>query len=103
MAKGFLDGYKTYDTTGGFGDPDKWRNAFNERMTEDEARRVLINAEKSPYEILGVPPTAAIAAIKKAFRILINEWHPDKNQHRISEAEEISKRLIAAYSLLTNP
>jgi len=28
MARGFLDGYKTYDDSGGRGSPDEWRAAF---------------------------------------------------------------------------
>lgn len=102
MAKGFLDGYKTYDTSGGFGSPKQWRKAFTERMGKEEAEAVLNSQEQTPYEILGVPATATQAQIKKAFRQLITEWHPDRNQHRTEEAEEMSKKIIAAYSLLAD-
>ena len=31
--KGFLDGYKTYDPSiEGYGNPEKWKHAFNQRM-----------------------------------------------------------------------
>ncbi|WP_276484770.1 J domain-containing protein [Paraflavitalea pollutisoli] len=102
MAKGFLDGYKTYDTTGGHGHPGKWKSAFRQRMSTEDARQILNKEQDTPYSILGIAATATKTEIKKAFRELINQWHPDKNQHRIEEAEHMSKKIIAAYSLLTN-
>lgn len=101
MAKrGILDGYKTYDTSGGFGNPDKWRKTFKDRMTEGEAQELLQHQTQTPYQILGLPDRASQAEIKAAFRRLITEWHPDKNQHRLTEAEERSKQIIAAYTIL---
>ncbi|MCF3109586.1 J domain-containing protein [Niabella sp. CC-SYL272] len=100
--KGILDGYKTYDTSGGFGNAKQWREAFRERFSKKEAEEVLQGQELTPYQILGVSPNASQADVKKAFRGLIAEWHPDHNQHRIAEAEEMSKKILAAYSLLTH-
>lgn len=102
MAKGFLDGYKTYDTNDGYGNARKWRSGFKERMSKEDAEKILSDQDKNPYEILGVLPSDSAATIKKAFRKLISEWHPDLNQHRIEEAEEMSKKIIAAYSIV-NP
>ncbi len=102
MAKGFLDGYQTYDTSGGFGNPDKWRSAFKQRMSREDAQRILHDAAQTPYDVLGLQPGATAAAIKKAFRQLITTWHPDKNQDRIEEAEAMSKKIIAAYTILSN-
>lgn len=102
MAKGFLDGYRTYDTSKGYGDPKQWRQAFNQRMSKEDAEVIIQGQEQTPYDILGIKAGATQAEIKKAFRKLITEWHPDRNQHRLTEAEEMSKRIIAAYSILTN-
>jgi DnaJ-class molecular chaperone len=102
MGKGFLDGYKTYDTTKGFGNPIEWQKAFKSRMGKEEAETILQGQEQTPYEILGVATVATQTEIKKAYRKMIMVWHPDLNQHRLSEAEEMSKKIIAAYSLLTN-
>lgn len=101
MGKGFLDGYKTYDTSNGFGNARKWQEAFQQRINKDDAKRILKDQNETPHQILGVKKNATSAEIKKAFRRLISEWHPDKNQHRLKEAEEMSKKIIAAYSILT--
>ncbi|RKE47147.1 J domain-containing protein [Sphingobacterium detergens] len=99
--KGFLDGYKTYDTSQGYGSSKKWRSAFNERFSKQEAETIIGNEKQTPYQILGIKHGATKSEIKKAFRALVTEWHPDLNQHRLQEAEEMSKKIIAAYSLLS--
>lgn len=98
--KGFLDGYKTYDASKGFGNSKKWRNALHERMSREDAEYLLKRDKDTPYGILGIYSDASQAEIKTAFRKKIAEWHPDRNQHRVEEAEEQSKRIIAAYTLL---
>jgi DnaJ-class molecular chaperone len=101
MAKDFLGGYNTYDTSNGFGNKAKWQKAFQQRMTKDDARALLKEKAETPYSLLGVEATASQDAIKKAFRKLIMQWHPDRNADRLQEAEEMTKKLIAAYTLLT--
>ncbi|MEN5232443.1 J domain-containing protein [Sphingobacterium faecium] len=100
--KGFLEGYKTYDTTAGFGNFKKWKSSFKERMTKDDAAHILKDSKDSPYAILDVLPNATYEIIKKAFRKKIREWHPDKNQDRVFEAEQQSRKIIAAYTHLTS-
>lgn len=103
MAKrGFLDGYKTYDTSKGYGDPGKWRSAFRSRMNADEAKAILDRTGESPYTILGVSTNATIAEIKNAYRTKMKQWHPDNNQHQVEEAVEMAKKLSLAYAIL-NP
>lgn len=53
------------------------------------------------YEVLGVPPTAAPKEIKKAYRKLANEWHPDKNKS--PDAEEKFKQINEANEILSDP
>lgn len=101
MAKGFLNGYKTYDTSKGFGNARKWRQSFQQRMNKEEATAILTAQPQTPLEVLGLSVDASPDAIKKAFRQLIMQWHPDKNPDRKQEAEEMSRQIIAAYSLLT--
>jgi molecular chaperone DnaJ len=54
------------------------------------------------YEVLGVDRGADEAQIKKAFRGLARELHPDVNAHD-PEAEEKFKEAAAAYEVLSDP
>jgi DnaJ-class molecular chaperone len=102
MGKGFLDGYKTYDTNNGFGNAKRWRRALYEKMSHDEAKVIIDQQNESPYTILNIPIEVSEYEIKKAFRKLITKWHPDKNPGQQNLAEEMSKKIIAAYTFLTS-
>lgn len=54
-----------------------------------------------PYEVLGVPRDADDAQIKKAFRRLARELHPDNND--APDAEERFKDAATAYEILSDP
>src|SRR5689334_5753571 len=54
------------------------------------------------YDVLGVGRDADEAAIKKAFRKLARELHPDVNSHD-PEAEEKFKEAAEAYEVLSDP
>jgi molecular chaperone DnaJ len=53
------------------------------------------------YEVLGVPRTAGEGDVKKAFRRLARELHPDANQGD-PHAEEKFKELAEAYEVLSD-
>ncbi|MBI4383240.1 MAG: J domain-containing protein [Nitrospinae bacterium] len=59
-------------------------------------------ATKDYYKILGVPKNAADQEIKKAFRKLAMEHHPDHNRDD-PEAEEKFKEITEAYGVLMDP
>src|SRR4051794_26323808 len=54
------------------------------------------------YEVLGVDRSASDTEIKKAFRGLARELHPDVNDHD-PEAEEKFKAAAEAYEVLSDP
>jgi len=53
------------------------------------------------YTVLGVPRDASEAAIKKAYRKLAMESHPDRNKE--ADAEERFKEITEAYEVLRDP
>jgi molecular chaperone DnaJ len=55
------------------------------------------------YELLGVGRTASADDIKKAFRKLAMEHHPDRNQANKADAEKKFKELNHAYDVLKDP
>jgi molecular chaperone DnaJ len=57
---------------------------------------------RDPYEVLGVGRDADETAIKKAFRKLARELHPDVNAHD-PDAEEKFKEAAEAYEILNDP
>jgi molecular chaperone DnaJ len=54
------------------------------------------------YDILGVTPQATDAELKKAFRTLAMQYHPDRNQGD-KQAEERFKEVNEAYAVLSDP
>jgi DnaJ-class molecular chaperone len=56
---------------------------------------------RDPYDILGVPKTAGEADIRKAFRKLAKQWHPDMKPGD-KQAEARFREINAAYDLLSD-
>eukprot|EP00931_Biecheleriopsis_adriatica_P101994 TRINITY_DN77032_c0_g1_i1.p1 TRINITY_DN77032_c0_g1~~TRINITY_DN77032_c0_g1_i1.p1 ORF type:complete len:551 (+),score=117.27 TRINITY_DN77032_c0_g1_i1:32-1654(+) len=64
-------------------------------------------ADPKFYKLLGVKETATDAELKKAYRKLALEWHPDKQVGKSDEekkaAEDKFKEISAAYDTLSDP
>ncbi|XP_060898036.1 dnaJ homolog subfamily C member 16-like [Labrus mixtus] len=58
------------------------------------------SSESDPYKILGVSRSASQAEIKKAYKNLAKEWHPDKNKD--PKAEDMFIKVSKSYEILSN-
>jgi len=54
------------------------------------------------YQVLGVSPTATNEEIKKAYRKLALQYHPDVNSNK-NISEDTFRNIQEAYSVLSNP
>ncbi|XP_059063813.1 dnaJ protein P58IPK homolog B isoform X2 [Cryptomeria japonica] len=71
---------------------------MNIREALQRAERSLkLSKRKDWYKILGVSNTASIAEIKRAYKKLALQWHPDKNVDNREEAEMKFREIAEAY------
>jgi molecular chaperone DnaJ len=61
----------------------------------------MATTERDYYEVLGVPRSADEAEIKRAFRALARELHPDVSD--APDAEQRFKEVVEAYEVLADP
>ncbi|XP_067443906.1 dnaJ homolog subfamily C member 16-like [Thunnus thynnus] len=57
-------------------------------------------SEHDPYKILGVSRSASQAEIKRAYKNLAKEWHPEKNKD--PNAEDMFIKVSKSYEILSN-
>ena len=63
----------------------------------------MATKSKDYYKILGVPKNAGDDDIKKAYRKLAMQYHPDRNAGKEEWANEKFKEINEAYAVLGNP
>jgi molecular chaperone DnaJ len=61
----------------------------------------VATTERDYYEILGLPRTASEQDVKRAFRKLARELHPDVSE--LPDADERFRQVAEAYEVLSNP
>lgn len=86
------------------------KTAAQQSPQDMEIRESLMRAEKALkmskrkdwYKILEVSKTASVSEIKRAYKKLALQWHPDKNVENREEAEAKFREIAAAYEVLSN-
>ncbi|KAI4318885.1 hypothetical protein MLD38_032542 [Melastoma candidum] len=63
-------------------------------------KALKMSRRKDWYKILGVSKTASVAEIKRAYKKLALQWHPDKNVDDREKAENKFREIAAAYEVL---
>ncbi|XP_050228647.1 dnaJ protein P58IPK homolog [Mercurialis annua] len=84
------------------------KSAAQQSPQDMNIREAYMRAEKALkmskrqdwYKILGVSKTSSIADIKRAYKKLALQWHPDKNVDKREEAEAKFREIAAAYEVL---
>lgn len=56
----------------------------------------------SYYDVLGVPRSASVEDIKRAYKKLSKKWHPDRNINNKEVAEDKFKEIAEAYGVLSD-
>jgi curved DNA-binding protein CbpA len=83
--------------------PDPWHGYIHGGQVNERPMRSAIGMPtRDPYELLGVSREASGDDVRKAYRRLAREHHPDANADD-PEAEERFKDIHQAYEVLSNP
>ena len=85
--------------------PERFRKRADPRPRSGSPSRILLarmaTTERDYYTVLGVERGATDAEIKRAFRKLAQQWHPDVNTD--PAAQERFKEINEAYQVLSDP
>ncbi|XP_058099341.1 uncharacterized protein LOC131243780 isoform X2 [Magnolia sinica] len=82
-----------------------WNSFCRYKNKKNNNRRIAVTVlrasfKESPYDVLGVPPSATPDQIKRAYRKLALKFHPDVNKE--ANAQEKFMRIKHAYNTLLN-
>jgi len=91
--KGFMDVYKHYDTSNGFGSRTEWRESFYERIGFEKAVELL--GETDPLVLFGLKSDATWEIVVSTYRKLARQNHPD-----LGGSKEMMQKINAAFEVL---
>jgi DnaJ like chaperone protein len=71
---------------------------FDERRFKSIRAQFVADADRDPYDVLGVDPTASMDEVRAAWRQLVRETHPDQMMARgvPEEAVKLAERRMVA-------
>ncbi len=84
-------------------------NNYNHSYNQNQQKQSYTASQstiENAYGVLGITPTASVAEIKKAYRRLMSQHHPDKLASRglpegmVKMAKEKTQQITAAYELI---
>ncbi|ETP30834.1 hypothetical protein F442_20229 [Phytophthora nicotianae P10297] len=76
---------------------------LTEEEEAEEKNQMETHLESDDYfEVLNLPRSASASDVKRAYRKLAVQWHPDKNRSS-PRAEEFFKKISEAYEVLSDP
>ena len=73
------------------------RNQYEQQQTQNQDKKMSL---EEAAQILGISIQPTQKELKKAYRELINKWHPDRNQNNLEEAKEKMLLIIEAYNTM---
>jgi hypothetical protein len=86
------------------GNYEKQKQGYEYQKRYEYQRPGTGNQKKDPYTVLGVGRNASVDEIKKAYRRLVNTYHPDKVLHMGEEFQKLAeikfKEIQEAYQQL---
>ncbi|KAE8819544.1 DnaJsubfamily C member 3 [Hordeum vulgare] len=75
--------------------------AIREALVKAE-RQLKLSKRKYWYKIPGISKTTSSTDIKRAYKWLALQWHPDKNVENHEEAENMFREIAATYEVLSD-
>lgn len=99
-AEHYEDSVRTFQRAMQF-EPNERQKETQQKLQKAETA-LKQSKEKNYYKILGVSRGADKKAIKKAYRKLALDWHPDKNTEDTEKAEKMFQDISEAYEVLSD-
>jgi len=104
QALGIMPFNFNFNDFGQFGD--RFRQQYQQQSAGGSYRRAPTQTHANPYAILGIADTASNADIKKRYRRLMSQYHPDKlvsknlSEEEMAKATEKTQEIKSAYEQL---